>query len=169
MIPNPWDVDFFQDFQFYNCPACKHIEKEEDAFVNHVRNSHEESKTTVFFKDDTLEDSDVNEVPEFTKRCKFFVEGLTKHCDRCAIAFETFFEFQEHVRFKHNSDLVFGCDKESCVFKCDTHMKLRSHLLDGSCPLGPESVINEKAEISTHTNETSFTSKIDEFYQSVAQ
>ena len=53
MIPNPWDVDFFQDFQFYNCPACKHIEKEEDAFVNHVRNSHEESKTTVFFKDDT--------------------------------------------------------------------------------------------------------------------
>ena len=169
MVPNPWEVDFFQDFQFYNCPACKHIEKEEDAFVNHVRNSHEESKTTIFFKEDTFEDSDVIEVPEYRKLCKFFVEGLTKHCDRCDIGFETFFEFQEHVRFKHHSELVFGCDIETCVFKCDSHMKLRSHLLDGSCPLQPESVISEKAEISTQTDETSFTSKNDEFYQSVAR
>ena len=92
-----------------------------------------------------------------------YVKGLSKHCKKCNRVFETFEAFEKHILGMHKSKLAIVCQAhESCVFQCDSHMKLRAHLLDGSCPLldydlRPKDLQEPiKAEIATQTEKDFF-------------
>ena len=204
MNTNPWEVDSIKDFRFYHCPACKHQEKDEDLFVKHVKQNHDQSLKTKVFNRLEFNDNSCDHVPKvfrlaepwkcfyckmvtwssdkkFNHFCeaslapipdpinpvKFFLKGLSKYCRKCARTFENFEEFERHVLGMHKSKLVIVCQgHQSCVYKCDSHMKLRAHLLDGSCPvtdynLVPKDHLQEptkktKSEIATQTESDFF-------------
>ena len=60
-IGNPWDVDSIQDFQFYNCPSCVFMHKDESDFVQHALDVHPECNKFVlklYFGEGAMEEVD---------------------------------------------------------------------------------------------------------------
>ena len=64
MIRSPWDVESIQDFQFYNCPSCVFMHKDESEFVQHALDVHPDCNKFIlklYFGEEDATEEDTND------------------------------------------------------------------------------------------------------------